>query len=381
MRMRCAKSSAALLAAISLAGCAAGAAGVPAPVHPELRAGRQSAQYLYVANAFGGSYSSGAVTVYRAGTGALARTITDGINEPTALAFDTSGDLFVANTAGSSTSGGGNVTEYAPGGSTVLRTYQSGDANQWTWFPELLAFDASGKLYVGNTGYGDGGSVVVYAPPSTARLATIRRGVQDPRSIALDAQGDLYVANGYRWKNGQRACGWVTEYAPNSTRVARTLTIGLHCPNVLAFDAHKNLYVLNINNAVPPPSGMLRQLPHSGPFISVFGPGASQPDRVITSGLNYPVSMTFDTNGKLYVANAAGTSVSVFAPGGSTPAFVIDKGMDHPQSVAVGAQGRVYVANYSPNGSVTVYAPNRTRPMLRITDGVSFPFAVALSAH
>ena len=48
----------------------------------------------------------------------MLRTIHSGIERPKALAFDAVGDLFVADTA--------NVTVYAPGTTSVLRTISKG---------------------------------------------------------------------------------------------------------------------------------------------------------------------------------------------------------------------------------------------------------------
>ena len=93
------------------------------------------------------------VTVYAPGSKNVLRTISQGVNAPYALAFDGSGDLYVAN------ANANTVTVYASGGGTVLRTISKG-----VKYPDALAFDSYGNLYVANA---SGYTVTVYAPGST----------------------------------------------------------------------------------------------------------------------------------------------------------------------------------------------------------------------
>jgi sugar lactone lactonase YvrE len=93
------------------------------------------------------------------------------MNGPQGLAFDASGDLFVANLYNDT------VTEYAPPytgpPSATISIGLSG--------PEGLAFDTSGDLFVANRG-----NVTEYAPPYTgAPIATISNGVGEPDGLAL----------------------------------------------------------------------------------------------------------------------------------------------------------------------------------------------------
>ena len=57
--------------------------------------------------------------------------------------------------------------------------------------PEALAFDTSGNLYVAN--YGNN-TVSKFAPGSTTPTATLT-GLSGPDALAFDASGNLYVAN------------------------------------------------------------------------------------------------------------------------------------------------------------------------------------------
>ena len=132
----------------------------------------------------------------------LSATLT-GLNGPAALAFDGSGDLFVANFNGNTVRPdalafdarddlfvangfGTTVSEFAPGKTTPTHTLTGLNG------PDALAFDFRGDLFVANIG---GNSVSEFAPGSTTPTATLP-GLDGPQALAVDAAGDVFVANG-----------------------------------------------------------------------------------------------------------------------------------------------------------------------------------------
>jgi CSLREA domain-containing protein len=269
-----------------------------------------------------------------------------GLSFPQALAFDAQGNLFVAN------SGNGTVSVFAPGGTTPTRTLTGLN------LPQALAFDARGNLFVTNAG---SGTVSVFAPGGTTPFATLT-GLNIPEALALDARGDLFVAN--------QGDGTVSVFESGGTTPFATLT-GLNIPEALALDAQGNLFVANSGNDT----------------VSVFAPGGTTPTRTLT-GLNGPRALALDAQGDLFVANAGtigsvGTTVSVFAPGGTTPTRTLT-GLDLPQALALDARGNLFVANAGTIGSVgttvSVFAPGRTTPSTTLT-GLNSPQALALDAQ
>jgi hypothetical protein len=116
--------------------------------------------------------------------------------------------------------------------------------------PNALAFDGSGNLFVANRGFHSRGTTVSeFAPGSIIPTATLT-GLNGPAALASDTHGDLFVANG----SGTT----VSEIAPGSTKPTATLT-GLNNPTALAFDARGNLLVAILGDdtlsqfTVPPP--------------------------------------------------------------------------------------------------------------------------------
>jgi len=114
-------------------------------------------------------------------------------------------------------------------------------------FPQGVAFDSNGNLYVANAK-----SIGIFAPGAQGNVAPsgvlqgTRTGLSRPSGIALDAAGDLYVVN--------NSTPSVTVYAPGSTgNVAPIRTIGgsntqLSYPWGVALDAAGNVYVTNFSS-------------------------------------------------------------------------------------------------------------------------------------
>jgi hypothetical protein len=244
---------------------------------------------LYVVNSIGPS-----VTVYAHGRKTLFQTISQGINNPDALAFDSSGNLYVANDGCTFSSckpiAPPTVTVYAPGSTKVLRTIKKGMDN-----PAALVFDGSGNLYVANDGcpasscrHVVGSTITVYAPGSTKVLRTITKTVDQPFALAFDGSGNLYVAN--------YGVNTVTVYAPGSTKVLRTIEKGVDRPDALAFDGSGNLFVANY----PCRFASCRNMASS---VTVYAPGSAKVLRTISQGVASPLTLAFDLSGNLYVAN------------------------------------------------------------------------------
>ena len=267
-------------------------------------------------------------------TGTTASATLTGLNEPAALAFDGSGNLFVAN------AGNGTVSEFAPGGTTPFATL-TGLTN-----PAALAFDGSSHLFVANSG---NATVSEFAPGATTPFATLT-GLSDPVALAFDGSGNLFVANG--------TGNTVLKFAPGATTPSATLT-GLSNPNALAFDGSGNLFVTNDNSLVN--------------TVSKFTPGATTPSATLT-GVSDPQALPFDGSGNLYVSNEGGTTVTKFAPGATTPSATLT-GVNNPDGLAVNSSGSLFVANFIGN-TVSVFTPGTTTPSATLT-GLNAPIALA----
>jgi len=177
-----------------------------------------------------------AVVEYAAGTVNPLRTITQGIGIPLALTVDPFGTLSVLNGAGNSP---GYVSVYASGATSPSYTIPDGYFFQGDGPHPANVSDAAGTIYVANgTGGtagpdGNTGSVTVYAAGTGALVNTITAGIDYPNALAIDHSGNLYVAN----SNGNT----VSIYAPGATTPTRVIDVS--SPYSLALDATDNVYV------------------------------------------------------------------------------------------------------------------------------------------
>jgi DNA-binding beta-propeller fold protein YncE len=184
-----------------------------------------SAGNLYVANCFGMCFSDSSVTVYPNGSSNLALRISNGIDGPYGLAFDASDNLYVANAFNNT------VTVYAPGQTQPSRTISSG----LNW-PLALAIDKSGNLYVANLS----GAVQVFAPGGSAPIRTISEGPAEPRSLAFDHRWRLFVGS-----CGPYVKGRVNVYSAAHSKLIGTISEHLLCAGRIFFGHTNDLYVVD----------------------------------------------------------------------------------------------------------------------------------------
>jgi sugar lactone lactonase YvrE len=299
------------VAAAMLTGCGGSQPPIGAPgampqshaiaTHADAQEYRVSGPLLYVVN-FNPGYND--VTVYhaRARDPSPIETITDGLFEPAGNCIDRNGSLYVTNEPASSL---GWVLVYPLG-----QTKPSKRITKGINIPKDCAIDAHGNLWVANIG----GSVTEYKEGS-AKLATIiTNGVPDPNGIAIDHSGNIYVSNG----GANQTPANVVVYAPGAKSPTKTITDGVQSPIGIAIDASGTLYVTNYlqNN------------------VKKYRAGQDNPYQTMTKGMNWPVGVTVGKNGWLYVTNAASNPPAVieFAPGSLTPSNrKITKGLKTPQ--------------------------------------------------
>ncbi len=103
-----------------------------------------------------------------------------GLSFPCGLAFDSAGNLYVANG-----SVAGTVDKVTPAG--AMSVFASGLSGA-----EGLAFDAEGNLYVSDGGIA---GTICKVTPAGAVSTFVTSGLEAPAGLAFDAAGNLYVAN------------------------------------------------------------------------------------------------------------------------------------------------------------------------------------------
>ncbi|HEY1205589.1 MAG: NHL repeat-containing protein [Bryobacteraceae bacterium] len=303
---------------------------------------------------------------------------------PKAVAVDTSGNLYIADTFGNT------VREVTPNGTikTVAGTGLSGYAGDnglataaLLKLPQGVVVDSSGNVYIADTGNqvvrevtiatgdiatfagngtlsysGDGGA------PTSAELAS-------PCGLALDSAGNLYIAdlaNNVIREVSQAIIATVAGaynagyYGDGSVATSALL----NSPTGEAVDAAGNLYIADSYNHV------IRKVDSSGNISTVAGnntAGYSGDGAAATSAqLFLPTGVAVDSSGNLFIADsgnnvirevnvAAGTITTVGGNHAAGAGYSGDGGaatsaqLNGPTGVAVDSAGNVYVADANNN--------------------------------
>lgn len=122
-------------------------------------------------------------------------------------------------------------------------------------------------------------------------------------------------------------------HVPNPSPI-RTITAGLHIVGGVAVDASGDVYVANASNT-------------GSPNVVEYSPGATSVIQTFSQGLHYPINVTVDSNGTVYVADNVinGTSTIVeYAPTGGAPIKTIPSPADYPRGLAVDSLGNLFVS-------------------------------------
>lgn len=226
-------------------------------------------------------------------TGAVIKTITTGLNNPSRLTFAL-GDLYVLNT------GGNNVTVYNSAGKLV-KTISSSSIS----FPLALAVDVYGDVYVG-----DNSANSVIALNMDGGLV---------ETLTKDNSGFTFIAPGVLTIHGEDIyAGFgpnVGENAVISYNVGEFLTkdpkeITVYNDNVntgptgVAFDSNGNVYIAEFTSAT----------------VAKYAPGkGTKPLLVINQGINGPEGIAVDKSGNIYVSNPPNNNITVYGPTGGAP--------------------------------------------------------------
>ena len=217
---------------------------------------------------------------------------------------------------------------------------------------------------------------------SDGRVYTIASGLSYPSGIARDASGNVYVSDS---GNGRilkiSAAGVISTFAGNTgLNCSGTLGDGGQAINAgfcwnswMTFDASGNLYVSDeINNRVRKISttGVITTVAGSGPVNGGWTEPSYSGDGgpATAARLNGPQGLAFDAAGNLYVADLGNHRIRMVTPGGiiSTIAgsgptgfsggggYAGDGGnalsarLNRPQGLAMDAVGNLYIAdNYN----------------------------------
>ena len=247
------------------------------------------------------------------GTGTAAK-----FNEPFAVAVDSVGNVFVADTNNNAIrkiTPAGVVTTLA-GGSGSGTTDGTGTAAKFHE-PRAIAIDGSGTLFVA-----DYENHMVRKVTSAGVVTTLAGGADVSgntdgqgtaarfmalQGLALDGAGNVYVTeSGNRDVRKITASGLVTTLASGSGKFGE--------PRGIAVDSSGNLFVGDYS------ANVIRKVTSEGIVSNHAGtaPTAGSNDGTLSSALFYgPSGLAIDTAGNLYVADTLNNTVRKISPSGA----------------------------------------------------------------
>lgn len=318
------------------------------------------------------------------GAGAAAR-----FTSPLGLAVDSDGNVFVLD--------GGAVRKITPGG-LVITIAGSVDESGWDDGPASqarfsspygIAVDGAGNLYVADSG-NDGIRKISPALEVTTLAGPARGGNQgnvdgagsvarfyNPRALALDAGGNVYVAD-----TGNNSIRKITPSGQVSTIAGTVGVIGgvrgsvdgvgsaarFSTPEGIAVDVFGNLYVSDANNAT------IRRISSFGAVTTLAGTANVSEGNAdglgATARFWFPANVALNSSGMLYVADRFNGTIRTIAsasgevttlagepPGGkSVDGPAVASRFNIPRGLTFDLNGNLFVAD-SVNNTIRKITP------------------------
>ena len=247
----------------------------------------------------------------------------NGVSSPTQVVLDASNNVWVAN------SGGASLSEFDNSGNALGASPFTGGGIS---FPDSLAFDASGDLWttspVSNT------VTLVGSAGWSAPSAITQDGLTYPTAVSVDQSGNAWIVN--------QGANSLTILSNTGTPLANSPVTGngMASPAAVSIDAAGNAWIAN----------------YGGDSLTVIAQNGSPLSGSPFSGggLSSPIGTAFDGAGNVWVANSAGNGVTELNSAG-TPAVgspFVATSMSSASFIAVDGAGSVWLANPA-NNSLT----------------------------
>jgi sugar lactone lactonase YvrE len=221
----------------------------------------------------------------------------------------------------------------APNDWTVSLNFTGGGLSE----PTALAIDAAGNVWVANYN-----NAVTELSPTGVALSPpggfSGGGLQESFGLAIDSAGHVWVCNEQGIAAGS-VRGSVTELAADGTILSGDNGFAggsVDFPESIAIGLDGHVWVGNFGNST------LTNLDANGAVVSAPGVYSG-------GGLSFPVALTVDQSGDLWIANQGADQLSEYSAAGvalSPNAGFTGGGLSVPQGIAADQGNNIWIANY-----------------------------------
>ena len=308
------------------------------------------------------------------------------LNEPGAVAWRASGNLYIADTLNDrvrrvdvssiiATVAGTPLPDFCGDGGPALGASCLDE-------PSDTATDSAGNLYIADrdnqrvraintqqvdiviTGItikpGEIKTVAGGGPGCIEPCQATQQALSAPGGVAVDTAGSVYIAdtggNRIRKVDGAGNITTVAGGGPGCTEPCSATQQALSAPADIHVDSSSNLYIADAG------SNRIRKVDGTGNITTVAGggPGCTEPCSATQQALSAPGGVTLDGSGNLYIADSgnhrvrkvASATITTVAGGGTpSPGFCGDGGpassacLNSPVSVAVAPGGHLKISD------------------------------------
>jgi hypothetical protein len=286
-----------------------------------------------------------------------------GLNYPTSIAVDKTGDVWASNYCSDSTECS-SVTELSNAGQPISPS--TGFATGSLCESYGLAIDIYGDVWVTNqqTTCAAGSSGDVSQLNSSGGVISPSGGydgggIYFPVAVASDTNGNVWIAN-----QGDSSASMLTN---NGSQISSSGPFGggsLSGPSAVAVDANHTAWFADQTAS----SGSVTSISSDGSQVNLYVSGGSAPSGIATDGIS-----TGGSKGHVWVANHDSDnldvpgSVSELMLNSDSTVTVISTGytgggIDHPDGIAVDGAGNVWLVNYEGNTMTELQGANGANP-------------------
>jgi uncharacterized protein (TIGR03437 family) len=309
------------------------------------------------------------------------------LNNPVGLAFDSSGNLYIADAANSvirEITTNGNITTFA--GDNSLGAGYTGDGAAATSAqlddPVAVAVDSSGNLYIADANNN------VIREVSGGNITTLVGGVATfgqlhfPDSVVVDQNGNLFIADTVGRRIVEFSGGNFIVVAGNESYGYNgdgipAIQASLFDPMSVAVDPSGNIYIadtLNSRIRLVTTNGIINTIAGTG-FPGYFGDGGP----AIDAWLYFPRSVALDSAGNVYIGDSTNNVIRLLTPVASPTGNAVVNAASYAPQISPGSLATLFGTHLGASlvtanvplptslSGVSITVNGRSAPILAVT--------------